>query len=447
MKLIHIKHIIHYALPICATNLFSMGAAFFVTMMLAELGETTLAALAIANACYITLSVFLNTCMYSTSILIGQHTSSNNKKAISGIIWNSFWLAMILGILGTALLWQGDKFLLLIGQPKALVDSTTQYFHYAALTLIPILFGSVISQAYNGLGKPVVSTIFVIIRLPLTLYFSYELILGHYHLGLAGASYGLLLAQIVALLLGIIYMRFTSIWDYFSIKGVKYWDWQEIKQVFNLGIHVGLQFLGEISAISVATFFMGYLGSVALASSQVVSQYSVLLVMIILGVSQAVSIRVSEACSRKEYALIDAYNAAALMIICITIALYSVLYLLIPNVLMSAFMDVHDPKNQSLMELTQWLMWIMIPVMVFSGIKDVYTGSLRGLKNSKTPMVIGTLSLWLVGLPLSYLMGIFYQGGAIGLRIGFSIGFLVSAVVVWIYFLKFKKQFQGLSEC
>ena len=139
--------------------------------------------------------------------------------------------------------------------------------------------------------------------------------------------------------------------------------------------------------------------------------------------------------------------SAALMIIYITIALYAVLYLFIPNVLMSAFMDVHDPKNASLMHLTQWLMWIMMPVMVFSGIKDVYTGSLRGLKNSKTPMIIGTLSLWVVGLPLSYLMGIFYHGGAIGLRIGFSIGFLVSAVVVWIYFLKFKKQFQGSIEC
>lgn len=434
------RQIIQYALPICVTNLLSMSVVFFVTMMLAQLGKTELAALAIANTCYLTISAFLNTCLYSTSILVGQHHVNGNKPVVASIAWNSIWLSIILGAIGTVILWDADKFLLLVGQSQELVANTVIYFHYAALTMIPLLLGSAISQVYNGMGKPVISTIIIALRLPITIYISYELILGHYHWGLAGASCALLISQVIMLLVTLVYMRYSEIWGYFTIKS-KRWDWGQIKQIFNLGVHIGLQFLGELSAISAATFLMGYLGDVALASSQIVSQYTMLLIMIILGVSQAVAIRVSEACGLERYHLITTYTRTAFWIIFWVILLFALLYAIMPLPLMSLFIDVQNPNNVSLIHLTQWLMFLTLPMLVVDGIKNVLTSSLRGLKNSKMPMLIGTLSLWIVGLPVSYLIGIYYSGGPIGLRIGFSMGFVIAAVILWFYFQYYKKQF------
>lgn len=436
-----IKNLIQYALPISATNLISMASAFFTTMMLAELGHTELAALAIANTCYITLSAFLNTCLYSTSILIGQHLSAGNKEEVASLIWNSLWLSMFLSLIGAALLWPMDRFLLLIGQSPKLVSYTVDYFHYGALTMIPSLIGSALGQVYNGLGRPLVSSVIVLIRLPLTVYFCYELILGHYHLGLAGATLGLLIAVTLVLFVGLIYVRLSDVWLYLQMKHIKRYHWQKIKELFDVGIHIGLQFLGELGALSIATFFMGYLGSIALASSQIVSQYSILLIMIIIGISQALSIRISEVCGRQEYDLIESYTRAALILTTSIVLFFGIIYLCMPLQMMRVFIDIHDPFNNQLIELTHWLMFLAIPILLIDSVKNIYTSSLRGMKNSKTPMLIGNASLWFVGLPACYFIGIFAHQGPIGLRIGFSFGYIVATVALWIYFGRYKIQF------
>jgi MATE family multidrug resistance protein len=432
------RKITQYAIPICTTNLLAMSIFFFVTMMLSHLGKNELAAFAIANTCNITLTAFLNSCLYSTSILIGQHNAGEDKQEVASLIWNSIWLALLLGLVGMVLMWDMDKFLLFIGEPHELVDYTVTYFHYSAYGMVPLLLGAALAQMYNGLGKPLVSTTILGIRLPITLYFCYELILGHYHLGLAGAALGLLIAQIFMLIISMIYMRFSFIWSYFQMK-VNILDWKKIAQIFNMGVHVGLQFLGELAAISGATFLLGYLGSVALASSQIVSQYFMFLIMIVLGVSQALSIRVSEAVGRKEYKIIDSYTWAAFWILFIILLLFIIVYSLIPSELMSLFININDPNNAPLVHLTYWFLLIAIPTIFFDSVKNVLTGTLRGLKNVKAPMIIGNVSLWLISLPLCYVIGIFFKGGPIGLRIGFSIGYAVAAIILCCYYQRFTR--------
>ena len=78
-----------------------------------------------------------------------------------------------------------------------------------------------------------------------------------------------------------------------------------IKNIFLLGYPIGMQFGAELSAMTMATYFMGYYGTTALTASQIVSQYSMLVVMVILGLSQAVTMGLVLA------VLIDAHNARA----------------------------------------------------------------------------------------------------------------------------------------
>lgn len=442
----YINNIIKYALPISATNLISMAGLFFTTMMLSKLGHTELAALSIANTCYMTISAFLNTCLYSTSILIGQHHVAGEKNEVASLVWNSIWLSILLALIGTALIWPMDKFLLLIGQSPKLVSYTTEYFHYAALTMIPAMLSGALGQIYNGLGRPFVSSVFVMIRLPLTVYFCYELILGHYHMGLAGATLGLLIALVILLFMGIIYARFSNLWAYFLIKSVKYWDWQKIKHIFDIGIHIGLQFLGELSALSAGTFLMGYLGSVALASSQITAQYSVLIIMIIIGISQALSIRISEVCGMEKYNDIQHYTQAALLLTIGIILFFGFVYLLIPQSMVDVFIDTQDAKNTRLIQLTHWLMALSIPILLIDTVKNIYTSALRGLKNSKTPMLIGNACLWFISLPACYVIGIYWHQGPVGLRIGFGLGYIVAAIVLWRYFGQYREAFVANAQ-
>jgi Na+-driven multidrug efflux pump len=94
-KLELIKQILHYAVPICTTNILGIAASFITTIFLAKLGKIELAALAIANTCYITLSAFVGTCLYSVNILVRQNRISGNKQAAACIAWNGIFMVLL----------------------------------------------------------------------------------------------------------------------------------------------------------------------------------------------------------------------------------------------------------------------------------------------------------------------------------------------------------------
>jgi Na+-driven multidrug efflux pump len=71
-------------------------------------------------------------------------------------------------------------------------------------------------------------------------------------------------------------------------------------------------------------------------------------------------------------------------------------------------------------------------MLFLDGVRNLLSGGLRGLQDSKAPMFIGILCLWLISLPLSYIVAFDLNGGPIGLRIGFMSGFIVAAIILWL---------------
>lgn len=81
-------------------------------------------------------------------------------------------------------------------------------------------------------------------------------------------------------------------------------------------------------------------------------------------------------------------------------------------------------------------------VLFVDGIRNLISGALRGLHDSSSPMKIGIICLWLIALPMCCCVGFVFHGGPVGLRIGFSSGFLIAAVLL---FRRIHKKLQSLS--
>ena len=182
-----LKRIIHYAVPISATNLLGVIPTFFITMMLGKLGKPELAAFAIANISYITVRAFTVASLYSVSILIGKFHAGGDKGKVANTLVSGFWLCLILGLPATLVLWHGSQILSLFNQPPEIVALTADFFQYAALSIIPTMLCATAGQFYNGIGKPMVSTIFSFFFLPFIIGLSYAFILGSANMGLAGS--------------------------------------------------------------------------------------------------------------------------------------------------------------------------------------------------------------------------------------------------------------------
>jgi putative MATE family efflux protein len=432
----NISKVTIFALPISLSGLINMVASFIAMLFVARVGKIELAAGALSVSTYITIMTVFVFVLYSVGILASHYRGQQkNHEEIGRLIKTGFWVAIFMSIPAIILLWNVDKILILFRQDPKLINAAVGYFHYAALSMVPTLIGAVIAQFYTGIGKPRFSMIISTISLPFTIFFSYALILGKFgfpKLALAGVTAAIFIVQLILYISLLFYMYFSKSIKKYKIFSCGFWpNWSLCKNIFSLGIPVGIQFGSEIAAMTVATYFMGYFGVTALAAIQIVGQYSLIVVMITLGISQAVSILVSEALGNHDIYLMKQYLLSAIIILVSFFVLVFVVFLLIPKSLISIFIDINNPSNHQLVSLAIDLFIISAVLLLVDGVRNLLSGGLRGLHDSKAPMKIGVSCLWLISLPICYLVAFPLKGGPLGLRISFISGFLVAVILLW----------------
>lgn len=425
-----------FALPISMGGIINAIAGFVSMMMVAQLGKEQLAAGSLAISTFMTIMLVTATIFHSVGILISHHRSQNKTQAEMGlIVKNSFWLALFLAFPTGLALWYADKLLLFLRQDPQLVALTRGYFHFAAINMFPLLGGAIIAQFYAGIGKPRFTLLISVISLPLTILSAYGFILGHFGLptlGLSGTTCASLIVQstMMIVILIIMYLR-KNIKSYQLFKKPFLPNWLICKSIFTLGMPIGMQFGGEFIAITIATYLMGYFGATALAASQIVSQYYMLAIILLIGLTQAISIFCSEAYGKGDNNLIKEYLNASIALLIIFCFLVSILFCGFPKKLIQFY--VSEKITDIHLEHLAIIFFMISTFLLFvDGLRHLLSGALRGLHDSHGPMRIGIITLWFVSLPVCYLMGFTFQGGPIGLRIGFLSGFIFALLFLFL---------------
>ena len=329
-----------------------------------------------------------------------------------------------------------DHVLILFGQDPTLVAITIDYFYYAALSMFPMLICAVIYQFYFGLGNPRFTMMLSISSLPVLVFLSYCFILGKFNfpqLGLAGITMSTFIVNTLFSVSLLLYLYFGKNTQKYQIFRGNVWPNIALcKNILKLGLPIGIRFGGELSAMAVSTYFMGYFGVIPLAASQIVSQWTMLVVMVSLGLSQALSILISAAYSKQNFSLIKQYLNSSLLVLALFFAVVFVGFILTPESLIKVYIGGDNPNQQELIDLAASLFVIAGITLLFDGIRNLLAGGLRALRDSKTPMSIGIICLWFVSLPLCYTIAFKLGGGPVGLRIGFASGFIIAAVLLWV---------------
>lgn len=438
-SLFHYMHkVIAFALPISAGAVVNMISGFIAMMMVASLGKEQLAAGALAIPTFITMMTVTATIFYAVGILISHQRGQNKTQIEIGlIVKNGFFLALFMAFPAALILWYIDQFLLIIGQDPQLVNYARGYFHFAAMNMVPMLINAVISQFYAGTGKPHFTLWIALVSFPLTILIAYSLILGHFGLpafGLSGITCASFIVQsmmMVFILAMMFWREKTGITSYQLFNKIFHLNWSICKSIFTLGMPIGIQFGGELAAMTAASYLMGYFGASALAASQIVSQYTMLVVILIIGLTQALSILISEAYGRSDIYLVKKYLNASIVILILCCSIVSILFLGFPKVLIQFYMSQENSDVR--LEYLSVIFFAISACLIFiDGIRHLLSGALRGLHDSRGPMRIGVIAMWLVSLPMSYLIGIICHGGPIGLRIGFVSGFILAAILLFM---------------
>lgn len=121
----------------------------------------------------------------------------------------------------------------------------------------------------------------------------------------------------------------------------------------------------------------------------------------------------------------------AVMFSLIITFIVAALFIAFPKFLASLYLNIHDPVNTDTLQIIVVLFAILSVQQIFDGVRNVLTGSLRGLFDTKFPMTIGLIVIWLIGIPSGYFLAFDFHMGVYGIVMGSTVGFLVGMLILF----------------
>lgn len=440
---IRYKKLITIATPIAATSIASILSNIIAMIFVARLGHQQLAAGALVSSTYIALLVIATGSMYSVSILIAG-TPRDNTKEIRKIFHTSIVVGLLLATFIGFAFYMIVPILTLFHQQPDLITMAAKYFHTMIFALVLIIPYMVLQQFFIGTERPAVNLKVTLVSLVTTTILSYIFILGKLGFPSFGLQ-GLAIAQIISLIMIIFlyfhqlvktgdqakYQLITIQFAFSSSKAIK---------ILKIGLPIGIQYNAELAAMTIATYFIGWMGSQVLAAAQISTQASMFAVMVFLGVSQSASVLVSQSVSQGKVQLAIDYNRVANMTGLVLMMIVSVIFITLPKFLIHFYVDVNNPANQLIVHEATVLLAISGCVLLLDSIRNITAGSLRGIQDSQSAMIWGIICQWIIALPLAYYFGFLAHLGAGGVRLGFVFGYAICVLILWNRFRSKMKQ-------
>ena len=343
------------------------------------------------------------------------------------------WVATCIALATWAVLWNAQDIIALLGQQPALARSAQVFLRGYMWSILPFLLFQAMRNFLSALERP--QWIFIVSALGIVLnaLVSWSLIFGHFGLPALGIFGGGLGSSIVwAVLtaaLGIVIARDRK-FRRFHLFG-RFWraDWPRFRHIWRLGLPIGLTMAFEGAVFGAAAYLMGLIDAESIAAHAVALQIAALSFMVPLGLGQAATVRVGRAVGRNDP---DGIARAGWTAWCLGVGFMAVMALLlwiIPRELIALFLaDV--PANARVIKLGVSFLAVAAAFQIVDGAQVVGAGMLRGLHDTRVPMLFALFGYWVVGLGVGVWLAFFRGWHGVGIWAGLASGLGVVAVLM-----------------
>jgi MATE family multidrug resistance protein len=357
-------------------------------------------------------------------------------RDIRRTVRQSIWVVTAISLPIWLLLWHGEAILLLLGQDPVLSHDAATLLHALQWALLPYLVLITLRNFLSALERPLWAFLIMALAIPVNLLLGWGLIFGHLGapaLGLFGAGLASTLTS-VFMMLGLIavILRDREFRRYHLLG--RWWvaDWPRFATILRIGAPIAITLALEVTVFNAAVFLMGLIGRASLAAHAIAIQIAALMFMAPMGVSQAATVRVGFFFGAGDTAGIRRAGWAALGVGVAYAALSAGALLLWPRLFMAIFIDVTDPINAEVVALCASFLLVAAFFQFFDCTQVIGAGALRGLQDTRVPMLFAALGYWVCGIGTSVVLGFPLGMHGLGIWIGLAGGLgVVSVLMVW----------------
>ena len=424
------------AWPLILTNLAQTTMTATDVVLLGWLGADALAAGALGSNLYFATMIFGLGLTTATAPMIARELGrkGHSVRDVRRTVRQGMWAAVTIAVPIWLVLWHTEAILLAMGQEPRLAVQAGHYVRALEWSILPFFFYLVLRSFISALERPLwalaISTGAVVINA----LAAWSLIFGHFglpNMGIAGAGTATTFSNILMFAALAIVLYSDRKFRRYHLLG-RFWraDWPRLRELWRLGLPIGATLVFEVAVFNASTFLMGLISEASIAAHSIALQIASLTFMVPLGLSQAATVRVGRAYGAHDIDGIRRAGWTAFAMGTGFMAVMALMMILVPRTLVGVFLDLDQPANAPVVELAISFLALAALFQLADGGQVVTAGMLRGLHDTRMPMIFAALGYWGVGLVLGVTLAFGAKLGGIGIWIGLAAGLIVVALLL-----------------
>ena len=434
----HLQAVFLLGLPLAGSFLAQLSIGITDTVMVGWYGVEELAALSLATSYYFVLYLLGSGFAIAVMPMVAAAVVNDDRVQVRRVTRMGVWISALTGVACIPFFWFSGPIFLTLGQQPDLSDQMQTYLRIAGWSMPFFLIAMVFKSHLSALEHTQIVLWSTLAAAGLNVFVNWVLIFGNLgapEMGLRGAAIASLGTNIALFVFLALYAALARELRSYAILA-RAWrpDWEAFGQVFRLGLPIGLTMLAESGLFTASAFMMGWISEEALAVHGIALQITAATFMIHLGLSSAATVRAGNAFGQADTVNLRKGAQAALVLSLAMVGLTVVLFLGIPDLLISLFLDPEEPARDRLIAMGVGLLAMAALFQLADAMQVMALGFLRGVQDTKRPMVYAVFSYWGIGVPASYVLGFPLGLGGVGIWLGMAIGLSVAGVTMMARF-------------
>lgn len=434
-------------IPMGLTQVAQFFVFFVDVLMIGRLGPTDLAAASLGTVYFFALWMLGAGPAMAVTPLVSQAlgANKNDRKDARRSVRMALWMIIAMTPLVVMICAVSENISLFFNQDPIVAAKAADYALILGLCWPFSVAVMALRCLLASIGKTSVPFFLAMATTAINISMNYIFIFGNFgapKLGLVGAGVASLIASIAGLALFIAYIGWDRHAREFDVFG-HFWraDWPRFAEVNRLGWPISITTFFEGMLFNAAVFLAGTIGIAVQAAYQIGLNVASLAFMMPFGIAMAGGVRIGLAAGAQNQAAMKRASLTSIAACVVAIGVSAIPIALYPGLVANIYLDVSDPINAEVIAFVISFLPVAAAFMLFDAVQVAANQMLRALKDVRAAMIITGISFWVLGFPVSYILGLHTPVGALGIWYGLLVSLIAASILLGgrLYVLVWKR--------